>query len=134
MEEVNAMLGQPYQMRGTVLHGKGVGHLLGTPTVNLMLDTEMESPKEGVYLSRTYVEGEAYNSLSNVGTNPTFGNEALRTETYLLDYTGDLYGRKITVEYLRYLRPEITFESPEALKAQLNKDISMAKALFEEGN
>ena len=134
MEEVNAMLGQPYQMRGTVLHGKGVGHLLGTPTVNLMLDTEMESPKEGVYLSRTYVEGEAYNSLSNVGTNPTFGNESLRTETYLLDYTGDLYGRKITVEYLRYLRPEITFESPEALKAQLNKDISMAKALFEEGN
>ena len=133
MEEVNAMLGQPYQIRGTVSHGKGVGHLLETPTVNLLLDPEMESLLEGVYLSRTRVNETAYNSISNVGTNPTFGNESLRTETYLLDYTGDLYGKQITVEYLHYMRPEITFESPEALKAQLTKDISMAKAEFEKG-
>lgn len=131
MEEVNAMLGQPYQVKGMVSHGKGVGHLLETPTVNILLSPEMESPRQGVYLSRTHAGGAVYNSISNVGTNPTFGTESPRTETFIFDYTGDLYGSEITIEYLRFMRPEIRFEDPEALKAQLRQDISLAKAMLE---
>lgn len=115
-----ALLGRPFSVDGTVLHGRGVGHTLGFPTANIDLaQTRKMLPKEGVYAVRI----GSHTGMANLGPVPTFGIDRPTLEVHLLDYTGDLYGRQVTVEFRRRLRDIVHFDSAEALRLQLQQDL-----------
>lgn len=124
VEETAALLGRPYAVTGTVLHGRGVGHTLGFPTANIDLSqTRKMLPKEGVYAVRI----GNHTGMANLGKAPTFGVEKPLLEVHLLDFNGDLYGQTITVEFVHRLRDIVQFQTPEALKAQLQIDLKACR-------
>lgn len=133
MEEVNAMLGKPYSIFGEVIHGRKLGRTIGMPTTNLLPEPNKLLPPNGVYVSKTYLEGKSYQGVTNIGFKPTVGAEKRKgVETYLFDFKKDLYGKKIEVELFTHLRPEMKFDSIDKLKSQMNQDIIMAKQFFSE--
>lgn len=126
VEETATLLGRPYAITGTVLHGRGVGHTLGFPTANIDLSqTRKMLPKEGVYAVRI---GD-HTGMANLGNAPTFGVEKPLLEVHLLDFHGDLYGKTVTVEFSRRLRDIVRFDSIEALETQLQKDLNDCRQL-----
>lgn len=128
MEEAAGMLGAPYSVSGQVMHGRRLGRALGMPTANLLPDAEKLLPPNGVYYARGIVEGKAYRAISNVGYKPTVSKEKiLGIETYLYDFDGEIYGREITVELLTFRRREQTFDSVEALRAQIAEDVEAGR-------
>ena len=125
-----AFLGRHYQISGTVIKGENRGgRLLGFPTANLKVVEEL-IPRMGVYAVTVQVEGKTYNGVTNIGTNPTFGVHALSVETHLLDFSGDLVGKTIRINFLQRLRDEITFSSVKQLADQIAEDIRAAKEIF----
>lgn len=130
MEEARRMLGKPYSAGGIVEHGKKLGRTLGMPTANLLPEENKLLPPNGVYYTNVRIDGtdRVCGGISNVGCKPTVSDEnRLGIETYLYDFTGDLYGRAITVEFLRFRRPERKFDSVEALKTQIAADIAAGR-------
>lgn len=122
----NEMLGNPYFVYGTVVHGKHLGHTIGYPTINQLIPQHKLIPTYGVYASRVFIDGKYYQGISNLGKKPTIeGNHQVGLETYILDYHGDLYGRDIQTELLYFIRPEEKFSSVEALRKQIGNDVSM---------
>lgn len=131
MEEVNAMLGQPYFIKGEVLHGRKIGRTLGMPTTNILPLSGKLLPPNGVYASKTLINGSYYPGVTNIGYKPTVGAEKMRgVETYLFDFEQDLYGKVIEVELYHHQRPELKLNSLEELKELMQKDIETAKAYF----
>jgi riboflavin kinase/FMN adenylyltransferase len=131
MDKVNAMLGQPYSIRGEVVHGRRLGRTIGMPTTNLIPSSEKLLPPCGVYASRTCIGGEYYIGVSNIGYKPTVGEEAhIGVETFLFDYSNDIYGKMIEVELYDYIRPEMKFGSLKELSHQMSKDIIRTKEFF----
>lgn len=131
VEHARAFLGAPFRMRGVVTHGDKRGRELGFPTANLVPDPALVCPGHGVYATTVAVAGDArtYCAATNVGVRPTFETgRGLLVEAYLLDFSGDLYDRTITVEFLARLRGEQRFESAEALVAQMHRDVAAARA------
>jgi riboflavin kinase/FMN adenylyltransferase len=125
-----AFLGRHYQICGMVIKGENRGgRLLGFPTANLKVVDEL-IPRMGVYAVTLYVEEGTYNGVTNIGTNPTFGEHALSVETHLLDFSGDLLGKTIRINFLQRLRDEKTFDTLKDLSDQIAEDIRVAKALF----
>lgn len=125
-------LGRPFALEGEVVAGHGVGSRKTVPTLNLAPRSEL-LPKVGVYVTRTtdLDRGRSWHSVTNVGYRPTFHSDGrLSIETFLLDPLEGETPRSIRVEFLRRLRDERTFESPEALKAQIWKDVTRARAYF----
>lgn len=122
LEKANSELVRPYRMKGTIVKGKQRGRLLNFPTANLDPYFKYVSPKFGVYFTRVYLDNEVYYALTDIGTNPTFENERVKIETYILDFCQDIYGREMSVEFLEFLRPDYKFSSKEALIDQMNKD------------
>ena len=115
------LLGTPYTVHGVVSHGKALGRTLGFPTANVA--TPLLLPKDGVYEARATVDGVIYPAMCDVGKRPTVeGNGERRTETYILGFDGDLYGKEISLSFIRRLRDEIAFPSKDALLEQLKKD------------
>lgn len=130
MEVVKNLLGYPYYVSGTVVHGHAIGRTLGIPTINLLPDEEKILPPNGVYLTRTLIDGKAYFGITNIGVKPTIGRkEAKGIETHLLDFSGDLYDRDLVVEFYEFERPERRFYSLDELKDQLDIDVQWGKAL-----
>ena len=127
IEKANVLLGSPYFIKGKVEHGNRVGRSLGFPTVNLPLDDERAALRRGVYRSAVVINGKIYSSVTNIGICPTFDERRAHAETYILDFTGEIYGDEITVYLLGYLRDEVRFSTPEALIEQINKDKEKAK-------
>ena len=128
VKEAHALLTIPYSIVARVEHGKGLGHKLGSPTFNQTPPTEMLIPARGVYLTRSVIEGKSYYGVTNIGIRPTVDTDAhINLETHLLDFSGDLYQKELTVEFLDYIRPEQHFESIDALQKQIQKDIQTAK-------
>ncbi len=124
IDKVAALLDEPYSVSGMVLHGRRLGRELGMPTANIAPPEEKLLPPAGVYYSYSYLDGVKYNSISNIGCKPTVASEQTTgVETYLYDYDGYAYGHKLKVELLGFKRPEMKFESVEALKAQMADDI-----------
>lgn len=123
-------LGHPLTLTGEVVPGKQLGRRLGVPTANLRLPAGLAKPKFGVYICRALVDGIWHPAVTNVGTRPTVAGEGITVEPWLLDYRGDLYGRKITLEFHYFLRPEQKFENLEALKAQIHADAEETRAYF----
>jgi riboflavin kinase/FMN adenylyltransferase len=104
--------------------------VLGFPTANLDIRPQQALPDNGIYATITQVDGERFSSATNVGTRPTFGEGERMVETYLLDYNGDLYGKKIAVEFVRKVRDEQRFPSAEQLIAQMRKDVQEVNAIL----
>ena len=132
-EEAGRMLGHPFSLSAKVLHGKALGKTIGIPTVNQCFPLHAARLSDGIYISRTWVDGISYPSVSNIGHRPTFDDgEQVNCETHVIGFDGDLYGSKITVEFFKRLRGEIRFPSIEALQAQIRADIAATKQYFEE--
>lgn len=130
METALRFLGHPHIVTGTVVHGRSLGRTLGIPTANLVLEPELVVPKFGVYACRCLVDGKRYPAVTNVGTRPTVSGVGVTVEPWILDFSGDLYGREITLEFSRFLRPETKFDSLDALKAQIRKDAEETRRYF----
>jgi riboflavin kinase/FMN adenylyltransferase len=128
MEKVSAMLGAPYCVNGKVVHGRQLGRKLGMPTANLLPDERKLLPPNGVYYSRAKLGERVYRGISNVGYKPTVSEEkVLGVETYLYDFTKEVYDRDMTVELLAFRRAERTFESVEALRRQIEADVEAGR-------
>ena len=131
MERAMAFLGHPYTITGHVEHGRSVGHKMGIPTVNLPLPREMALPPYGVYAARVLFDGRAFPAATNIGEKPTFVDGGAPTiEPHLLDFDGDLYGKRIHVELHKFLRPERAFASVEALKEAIALNIRQTRDYF----
>lgn len=123
MEEVRALLGEPYQIRGIVEKGKQIGRTIDFPTVNLFPAEEKLLPPNGVYCTEVAYAGKIYHGVTNVGYRPTVSdNTKISVETYIFEFDQQLYGEYITVFFHHYLRKECKFDGLEALKAQIKKD------------
>ena len=125
----NRLLTRPYQLQGTIVRGSQKGSELGFPTANLNLDNEL-IPATGVYVSRAYIDENAYPSVTNVGYRPTLHHDHHQepvVESYLLDYHGDLYGKTTRVDFYLRLRAERQFENADALKRQIERDIARGR-------
>ncbi len=126
LELAARLLGRPYGMSGRVVHGEKLGRTIGFPTANIRIHRAV-SPLKGVFAVE--VECIGY-GVTNVGTRPTVDGKGFLVETHLLDFDGDLYGRHINIRWLKKLRSEQKFDSLDALKAQIGRDIDAARAFF----
>ena len=130
METAMRFLGHPHIISGVVIPGKQLGRTLGIPTANILLEPGLVVPRFGVYACRCVVDGKSYAAVTNVGTRPTVSGVGVTVEPWLLDYEGDLYGREITLEFCRFLRPETKFADLQALKAQIHRDAETTREYF----
>ena len=119
------MLGRNYFVTGVVEKGDKIGITLGFPTANIVPDSIIAG--EGVYLTYTTVDGKRYKSVTNVGGKPTIRGGVNRVETHIIDYSGDVYGKEIKVEFIKKIRDIIKFENTDSLKSQLKNDVNIAK-------
>ena len=122
---------RPGTLTGVVVHGQQLGRTLGIPTANLHLPQGLAVPKFGVYACRVTVDGESYPAVTNIGTRPTVGGTGITVEAWILDYTGNLYGRQITLEFYRFLRGEQKFESLSALQAEIRRNAEQTRSLIQ---
>lgn len=121
------LLGYRYRVRGTVQHGEKRGRALGYPTANMTLAAENEL-RHGIYAVRVRIGEHWHDGVASFGRRPTFDNGAPLLETFLFDFSGDLYGQEVTVSLVRFLRPELKFDSLDALVAQMAQDSTEARA------
>jgi riboflavin kinase / FMN adenylyltransferase len=126
------MLTRAYRVRGMVTHGAGRGAKIGFPTANLeAIDTLL--PAQGVYAVRAFTTQDSWPAAVNIGPNPTFGEHAVKCEVHLIGFGGALYGQPLEIDFLARLRSIRPFESVEALKAQLARDVAAAQQIAEKG-
>ncbi len=129
LSRAHRLLGRPYALTGPIVHGQHLGRTLGFPTANLDLPPEKFLPRLGVY--QVQVASDLWSELQpgvmNLGWRPTVAGQQLTAEVHLLDWSGDLYGHTVTVSLAQFLRPEQTFASLEALKAQIQADCDAAR-------
>lgn len=124
--KANKLLGDRYFVSGTVTKGKGLGNKLGIPTANIVAPKLKFLPKDGVYKTSVQVDGKTYDSITNVGTHPTFNDHSFNLETFILNYDGNLYNKKIKISFIDRLRDVIKFNSVDELVKQINSDIVKA--------
>ena len=122
-------LGHSYVLEGAVVHGAGIGRRIGFPTANVLLAEEMMLlPADGVYEVLFRIGSACHNGVMNIGVKPTVDNNRVRTiEVYLLDFSGDIYGKSVSVELVRRLRGEQHFENIDALRSQIEKDVARVR-------
>lgn len=130
IHDANRFLGHPHLLTGTVQYGKQLGRTIGIPTANLCYPEELLMLPHGVYACRVQVDGTTYTALTNVGTRPTVSGKGITVESYLLAYSGDLYGKTAEVFFYDFIRPEHKFSDLSQLKAQIEKDKIIAKNIF----
>jgi riboflavin kinase / FMN adenylyltransferase len=127
MEEAKSLLGRPFFLSGRVVKGQGIGRsVVGYPTANLE-PLEKLLPQRGVYIVNAETPSGEFYGVTNVGFNPTFAGKHISVETYLFDFDRPLYDQTLTVHFLKRLRGEKTFNGPEALRAQIHKDVEQAR-------
>jgi riboflavin kinase / FMN adenylyltransferase len=134
--EAGRLLGRAHSLKGLVIQGNQRGRLLGFPTANLAVPAHFAVPGNGVYATMTtLLDGEPTEkprpSVTNIGTRPTFDNGERSVETFILDWAGDLYGKRIRVEFIQKLRDERKFNGIDEIKAQLAVDVQNARAALE---
>lgn len=133
MEEAALLLNRPYSIAFPVLHGKHLGTTIGFPTLNQAFPGEYVIPRKGVYAVRVSFDGLVYFGVCNVGSRPTVDrDEKIIAETHLFDFSGDLYGKTVRVEFFHFLRPEKQFSSLEELKKQIAQDRENALGYWKE--
>lgn len=130
IEEANTMLGYNLFYYGEVVKGKHIGNKLGFPTANIKIPLNL-CLRNGVYITKTYIDDKYYPSISNIGFTPTLKSNDRMLETHIFDLKDNLYNSHIKVEFLSYLRDEIKFNDVSQLKDRVYKDISIAKEYFQ---
>ena len=131
MEEANHMLGRPFGFALEVIHGNHIGRGLGTPTINQALPEDFILPKFGVYASVVQMDGDMYYGVTNIGVKPTVGSDKVLSETWIPEFSGDLYGKKVRVWIHHFIREERKFASLEEMKAEILKNARSAREFFE---
>jgi riboflavin kinase / FMN adenylyltransferase len=130
VDEAGALLGHSYALSGTIVEGRRRGRELGFPTANLRTDNEL-IPPHGVYATTLTVDGIVHAAITNIGVNPTFGNDGATTiETHVLHYNRELYGQRVQLGFVQRLRDERRFDDVDALRAQIEADCRRAERLF----
>jgi riboflavin kinase / FMN adenylyltransferase len=127
MADAARLLGRPAELDGTVVSGDQRGGTLGYPTANLAVDPSLLVPAFGIYAGAATVEGRMHRAAVSIGTNPHYGGDERRIEPHLLDFEGDLYGRRLVVELWVRLRDEQVFESEQALVDQIARDVKATR-------
>ena len=118
-------------MQGNVVGGYHVGTTLGYPTANIQVDADKLVPKDGAYAVHVRVADREYVGMLNIGVRPTLNNGTNKSiEVHILDFDGDLYGKSICMEFLKFIRKEQKFDSIDSLRAQLKEDESVCRQLF----
>ena len=130
----NMLLSEPFSFKTEVIHGDERGRTIGFPTINQELDSNLVQPKFGVYVTSVVVDGKEYPAVSNIGMRPTFELQKPMCETYIIDFCGELYSKRVQIRLLDFLRPEQRFESLEDLKTAIENDKENAKKKFEAYN
>ncbi|MBQ7924446.1 MAG: riboflavin biosynthesis protein RibF [Clostridia bacterium] len=123
IEKANELLGERFFLIGEVVKDRQIGKKLGFPTANIVYPSGKFPLKNGVYETRATIDGKRYKGITNYGARPTFGDETVLTETHFDGFAGDLYGKKIKLEFVRFMRDITKFDGAEALKTQLQKDL-----------
>jgi riboflavin kinase/FMN adenylyltransferase len=131
VQEAARFLGRWYALEGLVERGDARGRSLGFPTANLAVPDEKLIPGAGIYAAFATTEGGLHQAAVSVGTRPTFGPGALTVEAYLLDFSGDLYGRRVSLRFARRLREEIAFTSEAALVRQIEEDVAETRRVLQ---
>ena len=125
------LCGRPYMMVGEVLHGKALGRTVGMPTANLGVAPNKKKPPEGVYATLTRIDGEVFKGLTNIGRRPSVDNETYITvETFLLDFSRDIYGKKIELYVCAFIRGIMKLNGLVEVQKQVQKDIVAARAVL----
>lgn len=133
MELVNQLLGYAYSVTGEVLYGHQIGRTLGLPTINQQPGLSKLLPPNGVYATKTRIASEIFEGITNIGYKPTIGGETRKgVETFLFDLDRNLYGETLTVSFYGFERPERKFDSLEALKERIEKDVAWGRKYFGE--
>ena len=131
VERVKRMLDRPFSLGGEVETGDRRGRELGFPTANLAPKPSMAVPGDGIYATWAIVDGVRHQGATSIGVRPTFGGGGdRRVETFLLDFSGDLYGKRMTLEFEQRLRGELAFSSVDALVQQMKQDVEQSRAVL----
>lgn len=127
VEWANSLLGEEFGFSGEIVHGDMRGRTIGFPTLNQFYPENLVKVRFGVYSSSVTVSGNTYKSITNIGIRPTFQSEKIMAETYILDFSGDLYGRMLEVKLHKFIRPEQKFHNLTELKENIENDIEKAR-------
>ena len=130
IRSANIMLNDSFCMSGLVEKCRQVGREIGFPTANIRNTQRKPLPLFGVYATRTKIDGEAYDSITNVGTNPTFGKADVSIETHIFDYSSNIYGKYIEVDFIDFIREQKCFTSVSELVKQIGSDCSEVKRIY----
>lgn len=130
VSQAERLLGRPFALAGKVVDGEKRGRTIGFPTANIKIDTSLAVPANGVYAVRIAAQGQTYNGVANIGTNPTFQGVQKRLEVHLLGFSGNLYNSTIEIHFSAWLRGETVFKNIEDLKLQIIRDIENAQRYF----
>lgn len=132
IDEVEEILGRPFHLEGVVVKGEGRGKKIGFPTANIQVSPDLLVPHKGVYVTRTTYKGMTFNSVTNLGNNPTFKDtHQLHIETNLFDFDTDIYGEVLDIQFLNKIRDEKKFPTVNDLIAQIKADVEFAKSYLE---
>lgn len=127
MDGAKKLLGRNYFIFGKVEKGFGNGKKMLFPTANISVDKEKLLPPDGVYCAKVNIDGKSYKSAVNIGKNPTFDAQKRTVECFILDFSGEIYGEYVLVEFVQKIRDDIRFESTADLKLQIEKDIEKVR-------
>jgi riboflavin kinase / FMN adenylyltransferase len=128
VELTRSFLGHPFHLEGFVIKGEGRGRKLGFPTANVQVSSDLIVPEKGVYVTRTTHKGMTYQSVTNIGNNPTFrDSEQISIETNLFDFDQDIYGEELEIQFLKRIRHEKKFATVNDLISQIRLDVQVAR-------
>lgn len=131
VQQAGQLLGRPFGYDFEVTHGRQLGRTWGTPTINQPFPQGYVLPRFGVYASLVTIEGKKYYGVTNIGIKPTVGSDRALSETWIPEFSGDLYGKKVPVELLDFIRPEKKFDSLDQLKNEILENGVMARQIAE---
>ncbi len=130
VETASVVLGRPHRIEGVVVRGDQRGRDLGFPTANLLCAPHVAIPADGVYAAWLHQRGKPYPAAVSIGTNPTFAGREHRVEAYVLDFDGDLYGERVSLDFVAHLREMRKYEGPEKLVEQITLDVEQTRAVL----
>jgi riboflavin kinase/FMN adenylyltransferase len=128
VDEVEEILGRKFQLEGVVVKGEGRGKKIGFPTANIQVSLDLIVPDKGVYVTRTIYQGMTYQSVTNIGNNPTFKNsDQIHIETNIFDFDADIYGETLNIEFISKVRDEKKFPTVNELIEQIKQDVQFSR-------
>jgi len=130
MKKVHSLTGRMFSLHGRIVSGEGRGRELGFPTANIGVSPGQALPADGVYATRAYFGGKIYQSLTSIGTRPTFDGKERVVEVYILDYKGNLYGQELKIDVVERLRGEERFDTVDELKKKMAEDVKQGRAIL----